>query len=287
MLPGDCQRTLEQKVRITFETDADDDYFRRSHEAGTFSLLVETKEGLVPAQNVLRPRLNKGLARITYELPEGVSVGEQLSLIAEIDDPSRLEPFINRITLRVKPERQVSPGTKGQNRSGGNTKGEDKGGKDSGQDSSSESTFGIPIPIIVEEKDWDKQNPPFTKFTAVRIIQRSDAPDDSELFDFDINIDNGYLKGFIKDKPSASKTMKQRFSVGMTLVSLSLLHHEQLAKKATDKGEEFPKEDSAVQGRVTQTTSALAPFLLPMLEVMDKIQLDEDKPLSDSAGEAA
>ena len=101
-----------------------------------------------------------------------------------------------------------------------------------GQSSSADSTLGIPNPITIEEKDWEKQDPPFNKFTSVRIIQRSDAPEDTELYDFFINVDNGYLKNFIKDKPSAAKTMRQRFSVGMTLVALSLLHQDQIAKES-------------------------------------------------------
>jgi hypothetical protein len=34
-------------------------------------------------------------------------------------------------------------------------------------------------------------------------------------------------------------------------------------------------------------TSAMAPFLLPMLDAMDEIQGDDAAPFSDSAGEAA
>lgn len=278
---------LEQKVRITFETDADEDYFRRSEEPGTFALLIETKDGLTPAHNVRRPRLRAGLARMTYELPAGLCDGDVLNLIAKIDDPSRLEPFVNRITLNIKPERKTTSGTTGHHTSSGNTDGEESGGKGSGQDSSTESTLGIPKPFSVEEKDWDKQDPPFNKFTAVRIIQRSDAPEGSDLYDFYINVDNGYLKNFIKDRPPAAKTMRQRFSIGMTLIALSLLHQDQIGRKATEKGEEFPKDDSAVQDRVAQTTSAMAPFLLPMLEAMEEINGEDASPLSDSAGEAA
>lgn len=60
-----------------------------------------------------------------------------------------------------------------------------------------------------------------------------------------------------------------------------------MPKKATEKGEEFPKDESAVQDRVAQMTSAMAPFLLPMLDAMDEIQGEEAAPFSDSAGEAA
>ncbi len=278
---------LEQKVRITFETDAEDDYFRRSDEAGTFSLLIETKEGHVRTQNVRRPRLKKGLARMTYELPEGLAEGDVLNLIAKIDDPSRLEPFINRITLNVKPERKTLSGSPGQNTSGGNSKGDDKGGKDTGQGSSTESTLDIPNTVRVHEKDWEKQDPPFNKFTSVRIIQRNDAPENAELYDFYINVDNGSLNTFIKEKPSAANMMRERFSLVMMFVALSLLHQDQIAKGATDKGEEFPKDDNPVQDRVAQMTSALAPFLLPMLDAMDDIQGEDAAPLSDSAGEAA
>lgn len=279
---------LAQKVRITFETDAEDDYFRRSHEPGTFSLLIETKDGLEPAKNVRRPRLKKGFARMTYELPEGLEDGDTLSLIAEINDPSRVDdPFTNRVTLRIKPERKNTSGTTGKNRSRGNTEGGDNGGRDNGQNSSTDSTLDIPKPKLIEEKDWPNQDPAFDKFTAVQIKRNPDAPEGTELYDFLINIDNGYLNNFIKDKPSAATMMQQRFSVGMTLVALSLLHQDQINKSTPDKDEESSNDGSTVQDRVAQTTSALALFLLPMLEAMDNVPEGDNAPLSDSAGEAA
>ena len=285
--PFERDAQLETKVRITFETDAEDAYFRRSDEPGEFLLLIETEDGLWPAQNVRRPRLQKGLARMSFELPDGLAEGDKLNLVARIDDPSRLEPFVNRITLNIKPRRKATSGASGQETSSDNAKGADKGGKGSGHGSSTDSMLDVPNPIPVEEKGWDEQDPPFTKFTSVRIVQRHDAPEGAELYDFYINVDNCYLKNFMKDRPSAAKTMRQRFTVGMTLVALSLLHQDNIAKDGAAKGEEFPKDGSAVQDRVAQMTAAMAPFLLPMLDAMDDIQGEDAAPLSDSAGEAA
>lgn len=280
---------INAKVRLSFETDASNEYFKRDEEPGDFAL-YRLKDGeREPAKNFSRPKLQDGLARMSLDLPEEVAVGATLTFVAEINDPSRLEPFVNEITLTVKEERKTLPGTTGEPLKGGGAKGESKGPNDDDGAESKDSLLGIPNPIPVEHKDWENQDPPFNKFTALKIVRHPEAKEDEDRFDYYVNMSNGYLTGLISENPKQAAVMKKRFSIGMTLVALSLLHQEQLRRKATKKSEEMPDDESSVVDRVTQVTAALAPFILPMVEALSDPDLleEDDEPLSASAGEAA
>lgn len=280
---------LNGKVRLTFETDAANEYFRREEEPGEFSLFRIRGGKREPAKNFSRPRLKDGFARMSLELPEEVAVGESLRFVAEITDPSRLEPFVNEISLTVKEERTAIPGGSGGPTKGGGSKGQDKGPSDDDGADSKDSSLGIPEPVPVEEKDWGKYDPPFNKFTAVKIRRHPDAKENEERYDYYVNVSNGYLVGLIKERPKKSAAMRKQFSIGMTLVALSLLHQDQLRRKAQQKIEEMPCDEGSVEDRVTQVTAALAPFMLPMVEALADPDLldEEDEPFSASAGEAA
>jgi hypothetical protein len=71
----------------------------------------------------------------------------------------------------------------------------------------------------------------------------------------------------------------------MALLALSLLHQEQQRGKR-GAGIDMPTDTVDVRARVAQVTSALAPFLLPLIESVSELGGD-DELLSDSAGEAA
>lgn len=275
---------LGQIVNITFETDAKDNYFYRTNDPGTFVLEIEEDDRLTPAQNVRIPRLKLGLARMTYELPDNLNVGDKLNLVAKIDDANCIEPFLNRITLNIKPETQTTSGTEGQVNSSGKIKGDYKGGKGRGQGSSKDSTLDFPNPEQVLRQDWEKHTPHFDKFTSARIKQRPSENEGKEEYDFFINVDNCYLTNFTKEKPSEAKEMRKRFVVGMTLLTWSLIHHNQINERKSNK--DSSEEEFAVQSQVEQVTSAMAPFLIPMLDAMGNFQQsEEDDHLSDSAGD--
>jgi hypothetical protein len=277
-------------VRVTFETDAANDYFKRDEQPGTFELYRLTINGPMPATNVQWPRLHNGLAHLSLTLPEGVSDGDDLQYEAVVTDHSRIEPFRNKFILTVKPERETTTESSGGGRrSAGDKPGDDpKGQNDKGTDQSRDSYLDIPETIPVYERDWDKRDPPFDKFTAIRIKRPPDAKDGEDRYDYFINMDNVHLQTYLKDRPKLAAGMKLRYSVGMTLVALAVLHQDQLRKKEGRLSEDMPDETVDVADRVAQTTCAIAPFLLPMIEGVSELDdTGEEESLSESAGEAA
>ena len=98
---------LNSQVRIAFETDAENDYFRRDEEPGQLKLFQVIGGQPIPAKNWRTPHLFEGSANLTLALPPDAVVGDTLTYQAEITDPSRLEPFRNRFTLTVRAERMA------------------------------------------------------------------------------------------------------------------------------------------------------------------------------------
>lgn len=276
----------ESHVRITFETDAANDYFKRDEQPGEFALYRVIGEVLEPAANYHRPRLHNGFAHLSLSLPSDAQEGDELVFQALVTDPSRIEPYRNTFVLKVKAERTSAPGTPGQRNSTGDESGGNKGPKDKGSDQNQDTRLDIPEPIQVYEKDWAKHDPAFDRFTAMRIKEPPDAAEGEERYDYYINMDNIHLQTYLKSRPKLAPGMKLRFSVGMTLVALAVLHQEQLRKKDSNSSEDMPDSNVDVRERVAQTTCALAPFLLPMIESVSELDEDEDY-LSESAGEAA
>lgn len=277
-------------ARITFETDAANDYFKRDEQPCSFELYRVTINGRIPATNYQWPRLHNGLAHLSLSLPEGVADGDDLQFEAAITDQSRVEPFVNRFILTVLPEREATGGSGGKR----NTKAEDtgddgKGINDKGSDQTRDGFLDVPQPIKVYEKDWKSRDPEFDKFTCMRIKRSPEAKENEERYDYFINMDNVHLHTYLKAKPKDALGMKLRFNVGMTLVTLAMLHQEQLRKKNSGASEDMPDGTVDVADRVAQVTSALAPFLLPMIDSVAELEEDaaEEEALSESAGEAA
>lgn len=274
------EANLNSRVRITFETDAANDYFRRIDQPGDFVLYQLTNGEKREAINYRRPSLHDGFASISLALPSGATDGEELTFEAVVEDPSRIEPFRNIFVLNVKPERSKSTGGPGKPvRSSDDERGD--GGPDRrGDKGSRDMQMDIPEPIPVFESTWTSHDPAFDKFTAMRIKER---PDEEETrYDYFINMDNIYLQSYLKAKPKDSGQIKLRYSVAMTLVALSVLHQDHIRKGVPNSNEDFPDATVDVRNRVAQTTSALAPFLLPMIESVGEIEGD-DQHLSESA----
>ena len=96
-------------MRVAFETDAENDYFRRDEEPGDLKLFQLSDGKLKPAKNWRTPHLFEGSASLTLSLPDDAKIGDTLIYEVQIMDPSRVEPFRNRFTLTVREEREEQP----------------------------------------------------------------------------------------------------------------------------------------------------------------------------------
>ena len=187
--------------------------------------------------------------------------------------------------MNVKPEATKQNASGGGRRSKTDSQKPGADGKGDDPSKNQPSYLDIPNPIPVERADWGNQDPPFDKYTALRIMRRPNSPGEADEYDYLVNVDNIYLQIFLVGRLSDAETIKLRFQVALVLVGLSLRHQRSIMDSG-QTAEDFPSSDTNIADMVQATTSAIAPFLLPMIESVSQLEVRQEE-LSDSAGEAA
>lgn len=266
--------SINVRCRIAFETDAVNDYFSRNAEAGVFSLSVRDGDANKQVQNYAL-NLQNGIATLSLDLPTSAAVGESLAFQAEVIDTSRIEPFKNSFVVRVKEEREVT---------GGKGKRKKPAGKISGDDREVPSGIQLPNIISIREEDWEKQTPPFDKYSALRIKnagqseQDTDDTEEQDVYDFYVNIDNIYLKSELKASRVDPDITRARFKYGMVLMGLALLQqHAQREKREIEDEESEVSENGSesIEVKVEAFSKAVASIIVPMITSLGALDLDD------------
>jgi len=271
------------RCRLAFETDAENKYFLRAVDPGEFSLsLVREDEELAVENYALN--LQNGIATLSLPLPDDATPGQSLRYIARTNDCSRLDPFVNIFQVSVH-EKQLPHGKSSERRK--------PPSKEEGEDR--EKPAGIQLPKITEvhEKEWRGKNPPFDKYTALRIINAGNIDDDPSgspaIYDFFINMDNLYLKVELKNTKSEPNLIKAQFKFGMVLLGLAMLQQDiKDQPNGLDSEEEQGNESGneiTIENKVEEFTRAVAPVVIPMINSLGSLPL-EDEPVLDASGEA-
>lgn len=274
---------VNMRCRLIFETDAENDYFSRAADPGEFRLVLQQNGIATDVQNYIL-NLQNGIASLSFSLPEGSEPAQTLRYKSFINDCSRIEPFTNAFEVIVK-EAQQPRGRSGKRR-------EPPSKKEGGD---RENFSGIQLPNItqVEEKDWENQNPPFDKYTALRIrdagISGNDDDESANVYDFYINIDNLYLKAELKATKSEPELVRAQFTYGMVLLGLALIQQDIADQNKEPLESEETENDHAngasIEKKVEKFCRAIAPVVVPMINSLGSLSL-EDEPVVSASGEA-
>ena len=108
-------------------------------------------------------------------------------------------------------------------------------------------------PQEILEPAWPAQDPPFDRFTAMRIKRPPGAPEDSHIFDYFINMDNVFLVQATKTQAKRAQEFRDRFKFGMTLISLALIRHDIEAKKREEESPGTRTRTTSRSGRTSTT----------------------------------
>jgi hypothetical protein len=279
---------VNMRCRISFETDAANDYFKRGIDPGFFSLFVldgderkEIKDISGFASNV---NLQNGIASLSMKFPETCKVGDKFHLIAVANDSTQLEPFENRFSIALQQPMESRGGNGGRRKPPQD---------DEGDEREMPGGIEIPKPIQVRQDEWENHG--FDQFTALKIKDSGErgnstaGTNEAVIYDFFINADNVHLKRFLKTElknGEGDKVAQTRFDLGMMLVALALIHQDKMDQTVSgtenDGGNNFAEN---LENRVANVTKAIAPFLLPMISALGA--LDEETVATGSAsGEA-
>lgn len=265
---------INMRSRITFETDANNDYFSRTLDPGDFALFsIESTGERIPVSNFTGPNLSNGIATLSVKLPEEVSVGDRIQFVSIVKDVYREMPFENYFTVHVKEEALPSGKSGSRRKPPSDNDGSDR-----------EQPTGISLPKIIEvsETDWGQHN--FNKLTALKIKDVGDAAQNTPnndvpiSYDFFINVDNLYLKTEMKTAKTEVALAKARFTYGMVLIGLGLLQEDikDNARFVSEIDSGYSLDEPrhvGIEEKVEQVTKALSPIILPMIEALALIDV--------------
>lgn len=250
---------IGRRCRVTFDTDVVNDYFERSSMPGHFHVKVAgAKENSSAINHSLT--LHDGFAHWSIEIPDDLEVNDRITLECSVNDDVNSDGFINVLKLKIVPEAQ-HPHGRGNRLSR-------KEGEEEGNDNSA----GIELPKIwtLKEHQWKEHG--FDKFSSTKIIADANSENgkDSTVYTFYINVDNIFLRTDMKSIKEDAKLAEAKFIYGNVLIGLSLI------KDYTDHRRNNNEENErSINDTVFETTRAIAPFLLPMINSLGALS-DED-----------
>ncbi len=259
---------INRSMRLIFETDARDDYFTRSAERGVFTPTWIAKDGKKRKVSLSGPRLKSGIATVMLDLPDDVTVGDDIEFIALVNDT--LSEFENRTVVSVKPK------TKIKDNPSGSSKSPRRPGPEDGKRREQPLALSPPRIKRVYRKEWDNEG--FDAFTAMKVEHLSYLEDEeAELYIFKVNMDNAPLENEAKQKRLDSNQynlLRQQFLYANVLIGLSLLLDEKQNKPQKEAEGEVLQE--SVEERINSMCRALAPFLPALISLRtEDIQADD------------
>jgi len=244
---------IDRKVRVLYKTDAENDYFTRDSDPGTFTLHLAGE----PTQE-FSLNLWNGTAYLTVGLPKSIKVGDVLTFSSSVEDVSHVEPFSEEFSIEL-----IEPAGP---RRRGKRKDSKPPSKENGDDTETTSYLDLPNVIEVRRDEWDQHR--FDQETAL-VVKDSGG----QGFIFFVNMDNIHLKTEQKASGAVdSKLLEARYKYGLVLIGIALM--KELAKKPQD-----PRDDdengSDLFCQIARVTKMISPVLLPMIDGLGDLELHE------------
>jgi hypothetical protein len=262
---------LEQRCRILFATDAVDDFFTRKYDAGKFALRRVTGDTHEPVKSFVGPNLVRGRASLSFDLPAGAKVGDQLTYEAVVEDEVMLRSFTNRFTLQVAAEQTAkppSPSVKPQ------PPGVKPGTVPDGQG-------GIALPKVIKLKQsassWSEHFD--DELGCLDLVEDSDEVNGKRetVYTFYLNEENVALRTELKASRNNAAVLMKQFEVAAVLLGLALIHDQNSVKKrpTNEESEDDKDAEAGLQARVRTLSRAAAPVLLPMIQALGELGEDD------------
>lgn len=248
------------RFRIAFETDAENDYFKRDKDQGEFHLFMcnDNEEIPVPDHSIT---LHNGIANLTVKLPDNCQIGDTVEYISITTDATQLFPFSNRFWIKINKPMETNPGPSSRRSPPGQKPGNER-----------EISSGISLPEIkpLREADWSTLSPSFDRYSALRVIDSGEENNGQSVYDFFVNLDNIYLKNELKGNKKDPKVIESRFQYALVLVGLALLQDSITSEEFAATKEE--NVDVNNEAQIEAISKLLAPIMLPMIDTLGDIE---------------
>lgn len=250
--PKNCPINI--RFRVQFETDADNEYFNRDSDPGTFLLFAEDH---IITDYILN--LWNGIANLTVTLPSGVKVGDKIHFRSIVEDVSVIEQFENSFVVVVDRIADKGGGTPGKR--------QPPSGKEPGIDREKPSYLDLPNIIEVRRDNWELHS--FDRDSALKAVDNGE-----EGYDFFVNMDNICLQMELKTFDLLEpKLLEARYKYGMVLVGIALLKDYESSHQEKDND----NNGESVFDKIQYVTRVISPILLPMISSLGELELREEK----------
>ena len=258
---------MGRRARISFETDAENEYFSREVDPGSFQLSLEKKTAPEDVENYSL-NLNNGIAHLNLTLPSSVQVGDQVRFNSVVTDITQVSPYRNDFQLNIIPKVALPPGPPPPPKP------------------PQLSSLNLPNVYEVTQDKWQEQTPPFDAHTALRVIHTGESGEKeknqeqvADVYDFFVNVDNIHLKRFQKAAThldaDGAKLVTAQFKYGLVLLGLALIRRANDNKPTEDATSvEEIEEGTNMEDTVEAFTKAAASVLLPIIRSLGDLELD-------------
>ena len=247
------QVPCNKAFRVKFTTDVVSDYFKREIDPGRFILKMDGVEAeeLIQSFNLI-----DGTATLTVILPEGAQQGDHHVFTTEIQDDCIVATFENIIVVDVDAA-DLSES------SGGGGERHKPVDKDKKGEQKAPNGFAMPNIVKVRHQEWAERG--MDKNSALVYVPSENGDD------YFLNMDNTYLLAELKGRRDANviELTESRYFYSMALIGMSVISYY----KNRDKNEQ--EEPVDVPEMVKNISSMIAPVLIPMLESMADLTIDE------------
>ena len=117
--------------------------------------------------------------------------------------------------------------------------------------------------------------------------ENADSNNGNSVYDFFVNMDNVHLKTELKSRFSDAEITRSRFKYALVLIGLALLQEEQAKKNSEPDQKEDDTNEVNIEDRVEQFSKAVAPILLPMINSLGELEIEEESVMAvDGSGES-
>ena len=168
-----------------------------------------------------------------------------------------------------------------QSSAGGTSEGAKPPADKKGHERETPSGLSIPDVFEVTESEWEHRKPKFDQFSALQIVQEEAADgtaiseDGAAIYSYWVNVDNIHFKRECKLSKEDPNILKARWKYGLALIGMALVQADTKVQKLQGDTEVEEKcddeEEPTLERRVFDTTAAVAPVLLPIVETLGSL----------------
>ena len=198
--------------------------------------------------------------------PEEAEVGKKINYLARVKDSMR--SF--EIPIHITPSAEV------HRKGGGSGDGINPPGKRRGNEREKSMEMALPNIKRIYREDWDRVG--FDEFTSMKVesLGPTGADENTEIYEFMVNMDNTPLKNESKQKRLTEEQHRlvcEQFLYGNVLIGLSLLLEDKKTNKNGSPDSDVPIEN--IEERIESVCRAMAPFI-PALVSLGSAELELD-----------